>query len=257
MAFEIDLAGRRALVTGAGQGVGKAIAVTLAGAGASVFVNDVVPDRAELVAGEIRSSGARGAAAAFDVTDFDGVHTAVEEIGGVDILINNAGNAGAETWSFGPFAQSSPDDWSRYLKVNLYGVMHCTHAVLPHMTEAGYGRIVTIISDAARWGEPFMAPYAAAKAGAAGFMRSIAREAGRSGVTVNSVALGTMAPPSAGGGAEGTGPGPDEGSLRQYIVRRRGHPDDVAPMVVLLASPMASWITGQTIPVNGGYTVNL
>jgi NAD(P)-dependent dehydrogenase (short-subunit alcohol dehydrogenase family) len=262
MAFEIDLGGRRALVTGAGQGVGKAIALTLAEAGASVFVNDVLPDRAELVAGEIRSSGARGTAAAFDVTDFAGVHAGVEEIGGVDILVNNAGNAGAESWSFGPFARSSPDEWSRYLNVNLYGVMHCTHAVLPHMTGAGYGRIVTIISDAARWGEPFMAPYAAAKAGAAGFMRAIARETGRSGVTVNSVALGSMASPGAddaatGGGGEGTGPGRDERSLRQYIVRRRGQPDDVAPMVALLASPMASWITGQTIPVNGGYTVNL
>jgi 3-oxoacyl-[acyl-carrier protein] reductase len=256
MTFQIDLSGRRALVTGSGQGVGRAIALALAEAGARVYVNDIDAGRAGGVAGEVDAAGGAAEAAVFDVTDFDGVHAALERIGGVDILVNNAGNAGAERFDLAPFALSSPGDWERYLNVNLYGVMHCVHAALPHMTDSGFGRVVTIVSDAARWGESHMAAYAAAKAGAAGFMRAIAREVGRYGVTVNSIALGSMLTPmtAAGAGVEGR----DESkALRQYIIRRRGLPEDVAPMVALLSSPLASWITGQTIPINGGYTVNL
>jgi 3-oxoacyl-[acyl-carrier protein] reductase len=124
------------------------------------------------------------------------------------------------------------------------------------MIDSGWGRVVTIISDAARTGEAKLAPYAAAKAGAAGFCRSIAREVGRSGITVNCVSLGNIATPS-------TAPPPPEtpeehererAFLRPYVVRRRGRPDDVAGMVTYLASPHASWITGQTYAVNGGYT---
>ena len=260
MTFAIQLAGQRALVTGAGQGVGRGIALTLAAAGATVFVNDLAADRADATVEQIRAAGGAGTAAPFDVTNSDAVHAAVSRIGAMDILVNNAGNAGSESWNFTPFALSKSDEWARYFNVNLYGVMFCTHAVLPSMTDRGYGRIVTIISDAARWGERFMAPYAAAKAGAAGFMRSIAREAGPSGITVNSIALGSMAGPARenpAGTTDGDGPRDDRRALRQYIIRRRGQPDDVAPMVALLVSPMASWITGQTIPINGGYTVSL
>ena len=256
MTFSIELGGRRALVTGSGQGVGRAIALTLARAGATVLVNDLVAGRAEETVEAVRAAGGAAEAAPFDVTDFEAVQATVGGLGDVDILVNNAGNAGAEGWSFGPFADSAPDDWERYLKVNLHGVMHCTRAVLPVMIARQYGRIVTIVSDAARWGEPYMAPYAAAKAGAAGFTRSIAREVGRSGITVNNIALGTIEVP--GTAAAPGGPSEQEAKmLRQYIIRRKGRPDDVAPMVALLASPLASWITGQTIPVNGGYTVNL
>ncbi|MBO0732334.1 MAG: SDR family NAD(P)-dependent oxidoreductase, partial [Acidimicrobiaceae bacterium] len=150
--FCIDLAGRRALVTGAGQGVGRAIACALAEAGATALVNDVRPELAREAVEQIRAAGGAAEAAPFDVTDFEGVQTAVAQLGDVHILVNNAGNAGAEGFVLGPFAESRPADWARYLNVNLFGVMHCTRAVLPRMTRLGYGRIVTIVSDAGRWG---------------------------------------------------------------------------------------------------------
>ncbi|HUZ09450.1 MAG TPA: SDR family oxidoreductase [Acidimicrobiales bacterium] len=258
MPFTIDLEGRLALVTGAGQGVGRAIALALASAGGAVAVNDFVPDRAESVAEEIRAAGGEAVPAPFDVSDFDAVMSAVERVGNVDILVNNAGNAGPEGFNFGPFAQTRPSDWARYFGVNLFGVMHCTRAALPGMIDRQDGRVVTIISDAARWGEPYMGAYAAAKAGAAGFSRSVAREVGRHGITANCVALGSIDPSEGPAEAEAT---PEEADrlhkqLRGYIIRRRGRPEDVSGLVTFLVSPLASWITGQTYPVNGGYTVN-
>ncbi|MGH9248421.1 MAG: SDR family NAD(P)-dependent oxidoreductase [Acidimicrobiales bacterium] len=273
MTFTIDLAGRRALVTGGGQGIGRATAHPLAAAGASVVVNDVVAERAEAAADEIRSGGGGAETAAFDVTDGRAVRAAIAGLGGVDILVNNAGNAGTEGFTaLVPFADTDPDTWDRFLRVNLYGVMYCTHAALPPMIAKGEGRIVTIVSDAGRFGDAYLAPYAAAKAGAAGFCRSVAREVGRHGITVNCVSLGTVRTPTATGsnepdapdepGDQNGEPGDQNGEaessrLGQYIIRRRGEPADVAAMVTYLASPLASWITGQTYPVNGGYTLSL
>jgi NAD(P)-dependent dehydrogenase (short-subunit alcohol dehydrogenase family) len=256
--FTIDLDGHRALITGAGQGIGRGIAHALARAGAGVVVNDFVAPRAESVVDEIRAQGGVAEAAAFDVTDYDAVIEAVGRVGPVDVLVNNAGNAGTERFEFRAFAESEPADWDRYLDVNLHGVLHCTRAVLPGMIDRQYGRVVTIISDAGRWGEPYMGVYAAAKAGAAGFSRAIAREVGRHGITVNTVALGTIDSSD----PETRAPQSEEAAerlqwqLRGYIIRRPGRPDDVVGLVTLLASPLASWITGQTYPVNGGYTVN-
>jgi NAD(P)-dependent dehydrogenase (short-subunit alcohol dehydrogenase family) len=261
--FTIDLDGRRALVTGGGQGIGRATARSLADAGASVVVNDVVADRAEAVATEIRSRGGKAKAAVFDVTDRHAVRAAIRGLDGVDVLVNNAGNAGTEGFTaMVPFADTDPDTWDRFFRVNLYGVMYCTHAALPSMIAKREGRIVTIVSDAGRFGDAYLAPYAAAKAGAAGFCRSVAREVGRHGITVNCVSLGTVRTPTTTGGDEPDEPdeADDEtahGRLSQYIVRRRGEPADVAAMVTYLASPLASWITGQTYPVNGGYTLSL
>ena len=119
------------------------------------------------------------------------------------------------------------------------------------MIDSGWGRIVTIISDTARVGETHMPAYSAAKAGAAGFCRSVAREVGRNGITCNCVALGTIN--TWGGGDEDVNPE----MLKKYVIRRRGLPSDVAAMAVFLASPQAEWITGQTYPVNGGYSFSL
>ena len=196
----------------------------------------------------------------FDVTDWDQVSTAIGGCGDVDILVNNAGNAGVEGFTkLVDFVDTDPADWQRFFAVNLFGVMHCTKAALPSMIEAGSGRIITIISDAARNGEAKLSSYAAAKAGAAGFCRSIAREVGRYAITVNCISLGNIATPA-------TAPPPPEtpeehererAFLRPYVIRRRGQPDDVAGLVTYLASPLAEWITGQTYALNGGYTFSM
>lgn len=259
MPFVIDLEGRRALVTGAGQGVGRGIAAMLAVAGADVVVNDYYPDRAEAVAEEIRANGGRAQAAPFDVTNYDAVAAGVAEAGAVDVLVNNAGNAGASAFQLTPFAATEPSEWERYFTVNVYGVMNCSRAVIPGMIDRQDGRIVTIISDAGRWGEPRMAAYSAAKAGAAGFTRSLARDVGRYGITVNNIALGSInAGDRDAGSVEMSAEVAEryKQQLRNYIIRRPGKPDDIAALVVFLASSQASWITGQTYPVNGGYTVN-
>lgn len=257
MTFGIDLSGHRALVTGAGQGVGQEIASTLAEAGADVLVNDLVADRANDVAKEIVADGGRASAAPFDVTDYAAVTAAFADAGPVDILVNNAGNAGrAATMGsedLKNLVDTDPADWDPFIKVNLYGVMYAVRAALPAMIDAHWGRVVTVISDTARVGETHMAAYSAAKAGAAGFCRSVAREVGRHGITVNCIALGTM-------NTQGIPPEEDEIAaqlVKRYVIRRRGLPSDIAAMAAFLASPLADWITGQTYPVNGGYSFAL
>jgi 3-oxoacyl-[acyl-carrier protein] reductase len=254
--LSIDLAGRRALVTGAGQGVGREISLYLAAAGAEVLVNDIDAERADSVVLEIAGEG-KARTAVFDVTDWASVEGVVDELGPVDILVNNAGNAGPEGWkAMRPFHETEPGEWGRFIDINLYGVMHCVRAVLPGMIGRPDGRIITVVSDSGRTGDANLAPYAAAKAGAAGFSRCIAREVGRHGITVNCVALGTIMP-------HGTDPDQDLADERaqkivsRYVVRRRGRPTDAAGIVTYLASPDASWITGQTYPVNGGYSFAL
>ncbi|MDQ2636218.1 MAG: SDR family oxidoreductase [Actinomycetota bacterium] len=256
MTLQIDLSGHRVLITGAGQGVGRGFAHAFATAGAEVLVNDLRPARAGTVVDELHEAGGRAAPAAFDVTDFEAVSDAVAAHDGVDILVNNAGNAGAEGFAGrGPFAESEPADWEPYLQVNLYGVLHCTRAVLPAMVANKWGRIITIVSDAGRTGDANGAAYAASKAGAAGFTRSVAVENGRYGITANNIALGTMRTPLTEPlWAEHADSPQAKAILQNYAIRRPGNPDDAAALAVLLASDQGSWITGQTIPVNGGFS---
>ncbi len=256
-----DLNGANALITGAGQGVGRAIALTLARHNAgTVLINDVNTERAEAVASEVTEAGATGVAAVADVTDYEQVERMVElaaEAGGIDILVNNAGNRGADPGRVqnGNFWELPPSNWDASLEVNLYGPMYCTRAVLPQMIERGApGRLITIISDAGRVGEPALAAYSAAKGGAASFTRAIAKAVGRYGITANNVAISATRTPATAARMED--PEMVKRAFRNYIVRRPGEPDDIAPVVLLLASPASSWITGQTYPVNGGYALN-
>jgi 3-oxoacyl-[acyl-carrier protein] reductase len=254
-----QLAGRRALVTGAGQGIGATIARRLAAAGCEVLVNDFVPERADAVAADITATGGSARALPFDVTDHAAATAALSGCEGVDILVNNAGNGGVDTFgAIAPFVDTSPADWDPLIAVNLHGVMNCTHAVLPHMTAARWGRIITISSDAARTGGARYAAYSGAKAGAAGFCRAIAREVARFDITVNLVSLGTMRTPM----TEPLWSEPEAEETRRsilstYLVRRPGEADDAAWAVLMLASPHAAWITGQTIAVNGGSSMTL
>jgi 3-oxoacyl-[acyl-carrier protein] reductase len=246
-----DLTGKTALVTGAGQSVGAEIARVLAAHGAFVAVNDLFDERAETIAKEIAASGGQAIAAPGDVTDRDDVARAVAEVtaavGPIDILVNNAGVPPNPTWDLVPFHQTTADSWSEWVDLNLYGVLNTVHAVMGSMVERRWGRIVNIVSDGGRIGEPNVAVYCAAKAGAIGFSKAIAKEAAPHGVTVNCVALGTLGPPDG---------DPDliAKLARRYPVGRIGTPGDVAPAVLYLASPEAEWVTGQTLPVNGGYT---
>jgi NAD(P)-dependent dehydrogenase (short-subunit alcohol dehydrogenase family) len=248
-----DLAGRVALVTGAGQHTGEGIALLLARQGAAVAVNDVHEDRASRVADRIKSAGGRAAAAPFDVTDAAAVAAGIErarrELGPIDILVNNAGNAGAAAFEPKPFASMQPAEWTKFVDVNLYGVLHCTRAVVAGMCERGFGRIVTIASGAGVTGSPMgISVYGAGKGGAIAFMRHLALEVARSGVTANTLALGLM-----------THVGDTDVTrqlARSVPVGRLGTPEDVAAAVLWLVSPEGAWMTGQTIGLNGGSTTS-
>jgi NAD(P)-dependent dehydrogenase (short-subunit alcohol dehydrogenase family) len=243
-----DLTGRVALVTGAGQGVGRAIATAFAGQGASVAVNDFHADRAEAVAHEITGAKGRAIAVTADVRDLDAWRVMVADVearlGPVDILVNNAGIP-VEGMALTKFLDIPPEEWRRFVEVNLYGVLNGAYAIAPGMCERGFGRIITISSDAGRIGVGFgVSVYGAAKAGAVGLSRHLAVEFGPSGVTVNTLSLGTIE-------REGMSL-----SARAIPRGRHGRPEDVAAAAVWLASDEGDWVTGQTIPVNGGVATN-
>jgi len=240
-----DLGGRVALVTGAGQGNGIGIARLLAGQGAAVAVNDLHGERAEKVAADL---GGRTIGVPFDVTDpaavAAGVRSVEERLGPVDILVNNAGvPAGMAPERF---REQPPERWKQFVDLNLYGVLHCTHAVLDGMCTRGFGRIVIVSSAAGQMGLGIgVALYGAGKAAGLGFMRHLAIEVASTGVTVNAVALGLM------------NNVPDDEGLVKFLskgvpVGRLGTPEDAGAAVVYLASNEASWVTGQVIGVNGG-----
>jgi len=250
------IGGRTALVTGSGAGVGRAIAMHMARAGAELWINDLDLGRAEQVVAEIQSEGGTARAVVADVCDPPSVHDMVATTGPIDILVNNAGS-GVLAWSGGDtrlvsFAETDPREWEPVMRVNLTGVLHVTHSYLPDMLERGWGRILTIVSDSGRKGERLQVVYGAAKAAAMGFSRGLAVEVGRRGVTVNCIALGSMMHGAMSELAE-SDPDFETQRARAYPVGRLGRVDDPAPLAVLLCSDAAEWVTGQVYPVDGGY----
>jgi 2-hydroxycyclohexanecarboxyl-CoA dehydrogenase len=238
------LEGRKALVTGGASGIGAATAARLAAEGAEVWVGDLNLEGAEKVAADIA-----GHAIALDVTDLESAQAAVEGVGTLDILVNNAGLD-----EFGFFTYTSPEQWRKVIDVNLFGVFNCTHAALPNMQAAGYGRIVSISSEAGRVGSKGSAVYSAAKGGIVAFMKAIARENARYGITANSIAPGPIETPLLMAAKE-------FGEIGEKVIEtmksstqmgRLGQPEEVAAAAVFLASDDATYVTGETLGVSGG-----
>jgi len=240
------LNGQVALVTGAGQGVGAGVARALAARGAVVAVNDLDPDRA---AATVAAIGGHAFAAAFDVSDANavaaGLQTVTATAGPVDVLVNNAGKGGQHGIGRSLFRSSGPQHWDAPLAVDYRGVLHCTRAVINEMCERGWGRVVSVASDAGTIGMPIgVSAYGAAKGAVIALMRHLAVEIGGSGVTANTIALGHM---------EGSADSAYRDSIRARVpAGRLGLPDDVGALCVYLASTEAAWMTGQTIHLNGG-----
>ena len=243
-----DLTGKVALVTGAGRGVGLGIALELAARGAAIAINDIDEQRAAGAVGAVAEAGGRAVAAVGNIADEASVRdvfAAAAALGPVDILVNNAGIP-PQGMGMVSFVEDSTESWKQYIDINLYGVAFMTRAALPAMIDKGWGRVITIVSDSSRVGDPRLAVYAASKAAAASLMRSIAAEVGPLGVTCNAISLSTIASPAMDEEMQAKLGG-------RYPVRRLGRPSDVAGAVAYFASPAAEWVTGQTLSVNGGY----
>lgn len=245
---ERELEGKVALVTGAGRGVGLGIALELAARGAAVAINDIDSERALAAVDAVTDAGGKAVAAAGDITVEEAVSdifAKANHLGSVDILVNNAGIP-PQGMGLVSFLEESTASWKQFIDINVYGVAFMTRAALPAMIEKGWGRVVTIVSDSARVGDPKLAMYGASKAAGAAIMRSVAYEVGAYGVTCNSISLSTIASP-------GTSEEMEAKHTRRYAIKRLGRPADVAGAVAYFASPAAAWVTGQTLSVNGGY----
>jgi 2-hydroxycyclohexanecarboxyl-CoA dehydrogenase len=245
-----DLEGRAVFVTGAGSGIGKAIARRLAAEGAKVAIADINETAALATAAEL---GGPAIAIRTDITDAASVRAAVAlaeaELGPIAVLVNNAGWDKVE-----PFVTSSEETWEKILAINLVGPMNCFKAVLPGMIERGSGRIISISSDAGRVGSSGEAVYSAAKAGIIGFSKTIAREVARHQVNVNVVCPGPTDTPLLAGVAEGN-PRLADALKRAIPFGRVAAPEEIAGAVAFLASDDAGFITGQTLSVSGGLTM--
>ncbi len=245
--------GKTAMVTGAGSGVGRAMALGLASDGANVVIGDLSAERAESVVKEIAAAGGSALAVEVDVADAARVRAmtamAVEKFGKLDILISNAG------WDkVMPFLDTDESLWDRVLDINLRGHIACAHATVPHMIEAGAGKIVFIASDAGRVGSSGEAIYSGAKGGVIAFSKALARETARKGINVNCVAPGLTDTPMLAEVSEGNE------KLMGAIIRsiplgRVGTPEEVAKAALFLVSSDADYITGQTLSVNGGLSM--
>jgi len=239
-----------AVITGGGRGIGRQICLTFASLGARVAVLDVQMERAEETAALAAKEGVPTLALEADVTRGEAVERVFaaiySEFGQVDILVNNAG-LGVEK----RFADTGREDWDLDIGVNLYGPLYCTKAIIRQMIDQRSGKIITIVSDAGRVGEPHLPVYSAAKAGAIGFSRALAKDVGKYGINVNCVAMGATRTPLIAGMLT---PEVEAKLVKLYPLRRLATPEDAANAVAFLASDLAGFITGQVLPVNGGYS---
>ena len=243
----MELKGKVALVTGAAQGIGKAVTLMLARHGADVIVADVNLEKAAETAREVEATGRGAMTVKVDVTRLSDVEQMVESVigrfGKIDILINNAGIARDKL-----ILRMTEEDWDAVLDVNLKGTFNCTKAVIKYMSKQRSGKIVNIASVVGEMGNAGQANYSASKAGVIGLTKTIAREFAQRGINVNAIAPGYIQTPM-------TDVLPDKAKeeLKRMIpMERFGQPEDVARAVLFLVSEASSYITGQVLKVNGG-----
>ena len=262
--MDLNLKGKSVVVTGGGSNIGRAIVLTFAVEGAHITVGDLDDGQAEKVAELARKKGAASVQVIkTDVTDMEQVKAmfkaATDKHGTVDVLVNNVG------WDqFMFFTQTTPELWQKIIQINYVGMLNCTKCVLDIMIPNKTGAIVSISSDASRAGEPREAVYGGVKAAINSFMKTIAKENGRYGIRCNVVCPGVTVPEETdeiGNTSMWTKkdsfftPEQFERVAKALPLRRLGRAEDTANAVVFLASPAASYITGQVLSVSGGYTM--
>ena len=267
--MDLGLAGKSVIVTGGGSNIGRAIFLTFVKEGANVICAELDENQGQKVVGEANAMG--GGRAVFvktNVTDWDSVQAtvkkALDEFGKIDVLSNVVG------WTVDRlFIEKQREEWEKEVNLNLWSVINCTRAVIDHMIEQKYGKIVSMGSDAGRIGEFREAVYAATKGGVIALSKALARELGRYNINVNVVCPGMVIPETAehagqmsmskgmGGGIthETISEEVRQKAAKNYALRRICTPQEVANAVVFLASDAASFITGQTLSVSGGYTM--
>jgi 2-hydroxycyclohexanecarboxyl-CoA dehydrogenase len=263
--MELGLAGKTVIVTGGAANIGRGITFAFAKEGSNVVIADIDEEQAEKVVNEAKGLGGKVVAIKTDVTDYDSVEAMVkktlEMFGSIDVLVNNVG------WVANKLFMKKPrEEYEKEIKINYLGVVNCTRAVLDHMTECKAGRIVNIASDSGRVGERREAVYSGTKGAVIAFGKTIAREMGRFGITVNAVCPGATLPEKPGTAGEHSmwagdqtvemiPPEIKERIISGYPLGRMGKPEDVANAALFLASDAASFITGQTLSVSGGYSM--
>jgi 2-hydroxycyclohexanecarboxyl-CoA dehydrogenase len=259
--MDLGLSGRVVIVTGGASNLGRAITLGFAAEGARVVIADVDDRQARKVEAEAPSGTI--VARHTDVTDWESVSSMAQfvrsSMGGVDVLVNCAG------WTIDRlFTEKPREEWEREIAIDIWGFINCVRAVLDHMIERRHGRIVSIGSDAGRMGEWREAVYSGTKAAVIAMSKAIAREVGKHGITLNVVSPGLIPGDPETSGSESIWSSDQatmftsevrEKAARSYPLRRLGTPEDVVPAVLLLASDRASYITGQTLSVSGGYTM--
>ncbi len=249
----IRLKDKTAIVTGAAQGIGRAIATRLAAEGAKVAVCDIQADGAARTADEIKGAGGAAIAVRLDVASLESATAAVaqveRELGPLAILVNNAGWDKLE-----PFIESTPETWDKVIAINFRGVLNCCKAAVPRMIEHGSGKIVSIASDAGRVGSLGEAVYSGCKGGIIAFSKTLARELARNKINVNVVCPGPTDTALLRGVMEDR-PKVLEAMQRGIPLRRLGKPEDLAGAVAFFVSPDADYATGQVISISGGLTM--
>ena len=251
------LKGKTVILTGAGGGIGQALAVRFAEEGCRLALFDVNENAVEAAAQRVRGAGGSVTTYPVDITDTDAVKAAVDAFAGdagrIDVLVNNAG------WDkFALFLETKPDFWDKVIAINLKGPINLHHAVLPHMVKQKGGKVINVASDAGRVGSSGESVYAACKGGIIAFSKTIAREMARHGIKVNAVAPGpTDTALFHGFIGEGEAGAKVHAALEKSIpLRRIAKPEDIVGTIVFLASEDADYVTGQVISVSGGLTMH-